>query len=1297
MFNNKFKIITAMASLAVFTLCVFLYKAADAKQPTGQKLRSKLSLRKPDLIDQRPIGVNNWNYALRNDGSYMQDNNSSMPGSGGAGGEFPRGSQNYIVYAGGFYVGTQKGGVPVVSEVEFATEFQPGRILDDGVPFANLTAEDPVSPSLRVYLIDRSQAGDDWDGWADVGGPLTSVSTPALIADGQTFSAFNDLNTNLSQEGQVQSPNPGLGLQVDLETFTFSAGVLANVVFMKFTIENKTDGDYPNTYVGIWQDPDVNTAQDDAVGVDVSRGLGLAYDCDEATAPFAAVGLDFFQGPLVSSGEVSADLVTRFSGNNSILVYDAVENRYKPTDLAAGMFTLGATQFAQYQNGGGDPNDNNERYNYLQGFAQQGGPRDAGRVDPAIGPYDFSGDPITNTGLNWSCPGTDQRMMHGSGPFTLKAGEPQEIWVGIIGSNGTDQNDAIAKVREIDDIAQETFTAGLIAPIPPNVPKVSVTPLDGKVAITWDNSSEFTEDIAGEVLGISIADGFSADYLKRDFQGYRLYKSRTGLPGSFTMIGQWDIVDGFGTVNNLLLNANGVLEVQEINVGTNTGLQYSFVDESVTNGQVYFYSVTAFDAQPYISTGDVIPGHPVVEPTAVGKGVAIVDVGINNIRALDAFNFVNDPSYRSDGLSNGLVGDSLTRDFSDGLGNTDWYVESEVDFTYDTSNVNIGDVFTRLTTGTYPSQFGNFTLATNIRYEVKPVNVPSQVFRPSGLPISLETAQTANVVSAVPMAAIAGSSYDASVGVISHSAGPSDGRVEISIVDPNKISAANYAVTFFNIPNDSLGGTLVDVNGNMPADGVAWQLLKNGVPVQFTNRTIDDPTTFYDVDGNGEFNAGDVPLDERFVALNQGSDANTNTQLPVIADGMSIVVFGAALNIKNVELVSDGATPVTPPSNIYQVTSPDGNWTISAAGGDNSIAARWLRYIQTLVPFDLELRFGAGTYNEGTQLWDGIDATGGWSYHGFSDGNVHPIPVQVWNIGIATPNDPSDDYRMIPFIFENGTSAPAWHMNSAGITGYNGLPESDWIYCMVPTGQHTTYLSPTPGTAGYDAFEAAAIAQGEGTTGTATIDPLADKSFQGAGTFVYPLGRVGLYNVGGSTIRTLPAGTVIRINTNKPNSTLDQFTFSPSANTVLTAKKQLKSTLQDIKTVPNPYYGRSLYQGSIFTKVVKFVNLPATCTIKIFTVSGDLIRTLQHNSSSFNDRTNTNPLGSTNDNTDPDNNLNSNLGSTSVEIWDLKNEQQDFIASGMYVALIDAPGIGKVTKKLAIIMEEVRFNGPDIR
>ncbi|NUM82428.1 hypothetical protein HUU42_16660, partial [bacterium] len=168
----------------------------------------------------------------------------------------------------------------------------------------------------------------------------------------------------------------------------------------------------------------------------------------------------------------------------------------------------------------------------------------------------------------------------------------------------------------------------------------------------------------------------------------------------------------------------------------------------------------------------------------------------------------------------------------------------------------------------------------------------------------------------------------------------------------------------------------------------------------------------------------------------------------------------------------------------------------------------------------------------------------------------------------------------------------------------------------------------------------------------------------------------------------IPDDGTFHILANHVITTADEFEFSTSANSQIVSKSELKKSLKNILVVPNPYYGRSTYQASLFDKVVKFTNLLGNCTIKIFTVSGDLVTTINHNAGSTNDRTNTTPLDLTSSGASKE---------TSVERWDLRNPGGKFVASGMYVALIEAPGIGKTTVKFAVIQEEIQINGPDIR
>jgi hypothetical protein len=107
-----------------------------------------------------------------------------------------------------------------------------------------------------------------------------------------------------------------------------------------------------------------------------------------------------------------------------------------------------------------------------------------------------------------------------------------------------------------------------------------------------------------------------------------------------------------------------------------------------------------------------------------------------------------------------------------------------------------------------------------------------------------------------------------------------------------------------------------------------------------------------------------------------------------------------------------------------------------------------------------------------------------------------------------------------------------------------------------------------------------------------------------------------------------------------------------------------ETILQEINIVPNPYYGYSTYEHTALENYVRIVNVPANCTISIYTVNGTLIRTMTHGS-------------------DAD----------SYVQWDLKNHANIPIASGVYIIHVDAPGIGERTLKFFCNMRPTDLNG----
>jgi hypothetical protein len=106
----------------------------------------------------------------------------------------------------------------------------------------------------------------------------------------------------------------------------------------------------------------------------------------------------------------------------------------------------------------------------------------------------------------------------------------------------------------------------------------------------------------------------------------------------------------------------------------------------------------------------------------------------------------------------------------------------------------------------------------------------------------------------------------------------------------------------------------------------------------------------------------------------------------------------------------------------------------------------------------------------------------------------------------------------------------------------------------------------------------------------------------------------------------------------------------------------MNNDLNKITIVPNPYYGFNALETSTTGNFVSFRRLPKQCSIKIYTLNGDLIKTLEKN----------------------DNN--------STLQWNMTNLENVPIASGIYICLIDAPGIGTKVLKAAIFTAEERID-----
>ncbi|MBU2491271.1 MAG: hypothetical protein KJ571_01500 [Bacteroidetes bacterium] len=145
-----------------------------------------------------------------------------------------------------------------------------------------------------------------------------------------------------------------------------------------------------------------------------------------------------------------------------------------------------------------------------------------------------------------------------------------------------------------------------------------------------------------------------------------------------------------------------------------------------------------------------------------------------------------------------------------------------------------------------------------------------------------------------------------------------------------------------------------------------------------------------------------------------------------------------------------------------------------------------------------------------------------------------------------------------------------------------------------------------------------------------------------------------------ASVQKLPKeGDVYQIKTTKPFEKNDEFVFESKKAEI--KNEIVQQSLNEIYVVPNPYVAYSISEnpGRTFTnrgdRELQFRNLPQTCTIRIYTITGELVDTIEKDDF------------------------------TSMASWDLLSSEGMRIAYGVYIYHVDIPKIGEKIGKFAVI------------
>lgn len=188
-------------------------------------------------------------------------------------------------------------------------------------------------------------------------------------------------------------------------------------------------------------------------------------------------------------------------------------------------------------------------------------------------------------------------FVYGSGHFPVRAGEIERFSMALL--FGANEEDLFRNKETVQIIFNNDYQFAK-APLKPSLTAV---PGDKKVTLYWDRAAERSFD---PIYGT-------------DFEGYVVYKSTEpsfsspevksitdmfGIPTLRKPVAQYDIVNGIEGEDPVGVNG------AHFNRGTDSGLQHTWVDTDVVNGQTYYYTVVSYDRGYHAGLRDEVKGEP---------------------------------------------------------------------------------------------------------------------------------------------------------------------------------------------------------------------------------------------------------------------------------------------------------------------------------------------------------------------------------------------------------------------------------------------------------------------------------------------------------------------------------------------------------------------------------------------------------------------------------------------------------------------------------------------------------------
>lgn len=508
--------------------------------------------------------------------------------------EFPGGSRQYYNFSTGPWIGAMTPSI-LGDQVTYEPRVATGAYTPDMSPLSKLWTSDQLFPADDEHASENRFATEPLsyqDLWPFADSAAINPRRRAAFGGGEydldpskgdiislqdTYCRYGDYASG----GNFLWPSYGfdtdpVGIRVEQRTYSWSYGASSDYVFINFKIWNMNSLPLEDFYFGFFMDNDVGPGaleaegvgpNDDLIGYDENLKLGYTYDSNLTEPGWATsagyIGCVFVETP-TNPGEDEEIGLSAFS--------TWVRSDHGPEGIVD------------------DEQQDEKKYGELVGDSDGQGHAIPEDPDPAI--FEIFETP------------RDVRHLSCSGPYYTLPSSFEVIndtlywfpdrylsWtVAIV------MGRSLSELKENTVQAQVHFDNGYIGTAPPPSPDLTLTPGDRKAFLTWDDSPEYVSDV---ITGI------------QDFEGYRVYRSTSGLPGSWEQLAEYDIVgdstgravqvkytrgnavvdfgfDGYYTAANPIYVAGEYL----IEFATDT----SFTVYNATQQSLYRYDQTAKDS-----------------------------------------------------------------------------------------------------------------------------------------------------------------------------------------------------------------------------------------------------------------------------------------------------------------------------------------------------------------------------------------------------------------------------------------------------------------------------------------------------------------------------------------------------------------------------------------------------------------------------------------------------------------------------------------------------------------------------